>query len=373
MNRAEVIVDLGAIEANLKRILSNTSATGLAVVKANAYGHGLVPVAERALKSGAKWLGTALLEEALVLRQAGIAAPILAWLTPTTSDFESAIRHDIDLAIPAIEHLDAVIGAATKLAKPARIHLEVDTGMSRGGALNEWLPLCRRAKQASDSGLVEIVGIWSHFARADEPGERFNDLQIENFNARVGEARGEGINPEIVHLNNSAATLNEKRLHHDLVRIGIAMYGLSPSFETMGSSESLGLKPAMSIRAQIHLVKDVPAGSQVGYGGTAVTNSDTKLGIISMGYSDGIPRSASAAAGVLVGNTKAPIIGRVSMDQFVVDLGNDSIARAGDWAYLISPIDSAGYTADAWAQASGTINYEIVTRIAPRVPRIYVN
>lgn len=373
MNRAEVIVDLGAIESNLKRILGSTTATGLAVVKANAYGHGLVPVAERALRAGAKWLGTALLEEALTLRSSGITAPVLAWLTPTTSDFEDAIRNDIDLAIPAVEHLEAVIEAGKKLGKRARIHLEVDTGMSRGGALRDWIPLCNRAKQAADAGHVQVVGLWSHFARADEPGEKFNDEQITNFNLRVSDAKESGLEPELIHLGNSAATINDKRAHHDLVRIGISMYGLSPSVETMGGSESLGLIPAMSIRAQLHLVKDVPVGSQVGYGGTAVTDRDTKLGIIPMGYADGIPRSANSSAGVLVGNVKAPIIGRVSMDQFVVDLGNDSIARAGDWAYLISPIDSPGYTADAWAQASGTINYEIVTRIAPRVPRIYMN
>ena len=373
MNRAEVIVDLGAIEANLKQILSSTAAPGMAVVKANAYGHGLIPVAERALQAGAKWLGTALLEEAIALREAKISAPILAWLTPLSSDFEGAIRNQIDLAIPSVEHLEAVIKAAKQIGATARIHLEVDTGMTRGGALGEWIALCERAKQAELSGGVKVIGIWSHFARADEPGESFNDKQVENFNARVTQARSAGINPEILHLSNSAATINDKRAHNDLVRIGIAMYGLSPSYETMGSSVTLGLRPAMSIRAELHLVKDVPAGSQVGYGGTAITEQATKIGIVPMGYADGVPRSANGTAGVLVGISRAPIIGRVSMDQFVVDLGNDSIARAGDWAYLISPIDSAGYTADAWAQASGTINYEIVTRIAQRVPRIYIN
>lgn len=373
MNRAEVIVDLGAIEANLRRILSQTSATGLAVVKANAYGHGLIPVAERALKAGAKWLGTALLEEALALRAAKITAPILAWLTPISSDFESAIRNEIDLAIPSIDHLNSVINAAKQLGKSARIHLEVDTGMSRGGALSEWIPLCEQAKRAVDSGHVKVIGAWSHFARADEPGENLNDQQIANFDSQIIAARESGIDPEIIHLSNSAATINDKRAHRDLVRVGIGMYGLSPSVESMGDSPALGLQPAMSIRAELHLVKEVPAGSQVGYGGIATTDRVTKLGIIPMGYSDGLPRSANSMAGVLIGNKRAPIIGRVSMDQFVVDLGNDSIARAGDWAYLISPIDSAGYTADAWAQASGTINYEIVTRIAHRVPRIYVN
>ena len=186
-------------------------------------------------------------------------------------------------------------------------------------------------------------------------------------------------NPEITHLSNSAATINDPDSHFDLVRLGIAMYGLSPDVKTMGDSEKLNLIPAMSIRARVHLVKEVPAGSQVGYGGTAITKVDTKLAVIAMGYSDGIPRNASPDAGVLIGNKMSPIIGRVSMDQFVVDLGSESQARAGDWAYIIgspkrdSYTSANCYTADSWAAACGTINYEIVTRISPRVARVYLD
>jgi alanine racemase len=373
MNRAEAIIDLGALEANVKRILSATKAAGLAVVKADAYGHGLVPVAQRALKAGATWLGTALLEEALTLRSEGISAPIIAWLTPINDDFESAIRHEVDLAIPSITHLHAVNRAALKIGKRSRVHLEVDTGMSRGGALREWSELCKLASQLASDKKIEIIGIWSHFARADEPGHSFNQEQLLNFQARVDEARALGINPLILHLSNSAATLTNPGSHFDLVRLGISMYGLSPDIGSMGDSDKLNLSPVMSLRSQIHLVKEVPAGSQVGYGGTASTINDTKLGVIPMGYADGIPRNANSAVGVLVGNYKAPIIGRVSMDQFVVDLGNDSIAQAGEWAYLIGSEGTDGYTADAWAKACGTINYEIVTRIGARVPRIFKN
>ena len=371
--RAEALVDLSAIESNIKRLLSGTKAEGLAVVKADAYGHGLVPVAKRALSAGAKWLGTALLEEAITLRDASIDAPIIAWLTPVSDDFESAIRKRIDLAIPSIEHLHAVMNSSEALGISPRIHLEVDTGMSRGGALKEWNSLLTETAKFANSGKLEVVGIWSHFARADEPGHSFNEEQRENFNLRVAEARELGIIPKLLHLSNSAATLSNSSAHFDLVRLGIAMYGLSPDVESMGGSESLNLKPAMSLRAQLHLVKDVPAGSQVGYGGTAITSSDTRLGVVAMGYADGVPRNANSSAGVLVGNRKAPIIGRVSMDQFVVEIGNDSIAHAGDWAYLIGSEGGDGYTADAWAQACGTINYEIVTRIGPRVPRIFIN
>ena len=376
-NRAEVLIDLGAIRENIKYLMAKSGKPALAVVKADGYGHGLLPVAKSALSAGASWLGVALLEEAKALRLGGISAPIIAWLTPITDDFESAINEDIDIAIPSLAHLEAITSASRSLGKCARVHLEVDTGMSRGGALGEWSELVRSAKTYQNSGLIEVIGIWSHFARADEAGHEFNKKQLENFKGAVAEAKIAGITPQVIHLSNSAAAINDADSHFDLLRLGIAIYGLSPDFSYMGSSEKLNLKPAMSVRARIHLVKDVPAGSQVGYGGSAITNVDTKLGVIAMGYSDGIPRNANSSAGVLVGNKPAPIIGRVSMDQFVVDLGRDSSAMAGDWAYIIgsNPSDSytspSSYTADSWASASATINYEIVTRIAARVKRIY--
>ena len=377
MNRAEAIIDLAALESNVRRLLSGSKAKGLAVVKADAYGHGLIPIAERAVKAGASWVGTALLEEAIKVREGGIKVPIISWLTPIHDDFEAALQNQIDLAVPSIEHLTAVIKAADKTEIKPRLHLEVDTGMTRGGALGEWKALLHATSDLLKSNRVSVIGIWSHFARADEPGHKFNDEQIRNFEERVAEAAGYGIKPELLHLSNSAATLSNESAHYDLVRMGIAMYGLSPDVKNMGDSAKLNLHPVMSLRSQIHLVKDVPAGVQVGYGGTAITKEATKVGVITMGYADGVPRNANSIAGVLVGNKKAPILGRVSMDQFVVDLGNNSIARAGDWAYLIGSSvgdgGADGYTADAWGQASGTINYEIVTRIGPRVPRIYIN
>lgn len=373
MNRAEAIIDLAAITANVRAIQGRTNSSLLAVVKADAYGHGLVPVAERALASGVNWLGTALLEEALTLRAAGIKAPIIAWLTPTSDDFAVALKNRIDLAIPSLAHLEVVANAARESSEVARVHLEVDSGMSRGGALGEWQELIDRAAQAEEQGAIKVMGIWSHFARADEPEHSFNAEQLRTFEVRLSQARESGLNPEIVHLSNSAATLGKEAAHFDLVRVGIALYGLTPDVNNLGSSQSLGLRPVMSLRARLHLVKSVPAGSQVGYGGTATTKSETKLGVVAMGYADGVPRNADGSVGVLVGNKCAPIIGRVSMDQFVVDLGNNSVARAGDWAYLISDPATGGYTADAWAKACGTINYEIVTRIGPRVPRIFIN
>ena len=326
-NRAEVIVDLAAIKANIKHLMSRSGKPALAVVKADAYGHGLVPVARASVEAGVEWLGTALLEEALLIRKAGIKTRVIAWLTPITDDLSAAITNDIDLAIPSREHLHAIVEASKRAKKKARVHLEIDTGMSRGGALLEWSEMLVDAANAQSSGLIEIVGIWSHFARADEPGHQFNIEQRQRFIAGLEKAKALGINPEITHLSNSAATINDPDSHFDLVRLGIAMYGLSPDVKTMGDSEKLNLIPAMSIRARVHLVKEVPAGSQVGYGGTAITKVDTKLAVIAMGYADGIPRNATSDTGVLIGNKMSPIIGRVSMDQFVVDLGSE-IGRA---------------------------------------------
>ena len=169
-NRAEAIIDLSAIEKNIKHLMEQSTAPALAVVKANAYGHGLVAVGRRAVKAGASWLGVALLEEALTLRAARVTTPILAWLTPISDDFVAAIKHNIDLAIPSLAHLKEVIAAAQSLQTTARVHLEVDTGMTRGGALGEWHELVAEAKKAELSGAINVIGVWSHFARADEPG-----------------------------------------------------------------------------------------------------------------------------------------------------------------------------------------------------------
>ena len=362
--RAVAEINLKAIASNIALIESKTSAQILAVVKADAYGHGLIPVAKCAIASGATWLGTALLEEALTLRASGISAPIIAWLTPPSSDFKAAIESNIDLSIPSLKHLELVVAAGKALGKKPRVHIEIDTGMGRGGLLGEWEEFLIAIKGAD----VEVVGFWSHFARADEPDEISNINQLQDLERKLEELREQGINPEYIHIANSAATLTNELSHKEIIRLGISMYGLSPDVKTLGNSQSLDLEPAMTLKAEVHLVKRVPAGSPIGYGATELTSRDTKLAIIAMGYSDGIPRNTTNKAGVYVAGAKAPIIGRVSMDQFVVDLGPDSEAKAGDIAEVFGP---SGYSIDDWADAAGTINYEIVTRIASRVPRIY--
>ena len=362
-NRAEALVDLSAIKSNVATLKAKAGVNLLAVVKADAYGHGLVPVAKAALEAGADWLGVALLEEAIALRSAGISAPILAWLVPPGSDFQSAVDHDIDIAVASLKTLDEV--SAVKGAKRPRVHLEVDTGMTRGGFLDEWNKI-----DALHLNGVEIVGIFSHFARADEPGQPQNSDQLTRFKKMVASLESFGFTNLIRHLSNSAATLVDDASAFDMVRTGIAMYGLTPDLNNLGTSQSLDLKPAMTLRAKLHLVKEVPAGSSVGYGATDITKSDTKLGVVATGYADGIPRIAKNA-GVFLNGKRAPIIGRVSMDQFVVDLGADSPAQSGDWVTIFNDGSQGEYTADDWGAASGSINYEIVTRIGPRVPRIY--
>jgi alanine racemase len=363
MNRAEARIDTGNLAFNIAHLKATSKTNVMAVVKADAYGHGLLGVGLSAEKAGADWLGVALLEEAITLRTHGVRIPILAWLVSPGSDFKSAVDHDIDIAVASIAALREI---AALPGKP-RIHIELDTGMTRGGFLDEWQEFLQQ-----DFSTVNVIGVFSHFARADEPNEKQNDEQFNRFNQMVADLAKMGINPPIKHLSNSAATLKNPSAHFNLVRTGISLYGLSPDVSSLGNSRDLSLKPVMQLRAKLHLVKQVPAGAAVGYGATAHTTQETKLGVVAMGYADGIPRIAKNV-GVFIDGKRAPVIGRISMDQFVVDLGADSTAVSGDWVIVFGDGSKGEYTADDWGAASLSINYEIVTRIGPRVPRIYAH
>ena len=371
MSRARAEINLAAIAENLKLIKSKTSAQVLAVVKADAYGHGLINVAKAAEKSGADWLGTALLEEGIALRNGGITKPIISWLTPIGEDFRTAINLDIDLSVSSIELLNEVILVGKSINKVPRVHIEIDTGMNRGGFGDDWGLLLPEIVKAVKANEIKPIGIWSHFARADEPNEVMNKTQLDVFTQKVKQLNDAGVSPEFIHIANSAASLSNEAAHKNIIRWGIGLYGLSPDVINMGDSKSLGLKPAMKLFAKLQLVKAVKAGQSVGYGGTAITKSDTKLGVVTLGYADGVPRNANNSAGIYVAGKRAPIIGRVSMDQFVVDLGTDSSAKTGDEVIVFGDGSQGEYTIDEWAKACGTINYEIVTRIGVRVPRIY--
>ena len=371
-SHAQATVDLRAVRDNVAALRARTSAEVLAVVKADAYGHGLLPCARAAVAGGATWLGTALVEEALALRAAGLSAPrVVAWLLGPGERWADAVRADVDLSVNAVWALDEVAAAATEAGRPARVHLKVDTGLSRGGsALADWPDLVEAARKAEAAGTVTVVGLWSHLAYADAPGHPTIHRQAEEFRRALEHAEGAGIRPEVRHLANSAATLTAPEHHFDLVRPGLAVYGLSP-VPDVGDPASFGLRPAMTVTAGLVLVKRVPAGSGVSYGHTYTTTGETTLGLVPLGYADGIPRDASNVGPVLAAGRRRTVAGRVCMDQLGLDLGDDD-AAVGDEVVLFGPGDDGEPTAQDWADATGTISYEIVSRVGPRVPRVYV-
>jgi alanine racemase len=366
------VVDLGAITANV-RVLHERSATAelMAVVKADGYGHGLFESARAAQAGGATWLGAAQQPEAVALRDAGFDGRIFTWLHVPGNDFAEALIRDIDVSASAPWALDAIVEAARATGRTARLHLKADTGLGRNGAYGQdFLDLVAAARLHEAEGTVRVVGVWSHFAYADEPDHPTVRRQREVFEEAVRAAEAAGCDLEVRHLANSAATLTNASVHYDLVRPGIAVYGLTP-VPQLGGPDAYGLTPAMTLTARLSLVKRVPAGQGVSYGHAYVTPRETVLGLVPLGYADGIPRNATNVGPLAVHGRSHVIAGRVCMDQFVVDLGPDSTAQEGDEVVLFGA-DPAGPTAQGWADATGTISYEIVTRIGPRVPRVYV-
>jgi len=370
---ARATVDLDAIRRNVEVLGQHAgSAAVMAVVKADGYGHGLVPSARAAVSGGASWLGVAQLNEAMALRDNGIHVPVLSWLHVPGTDFVAAISADIDLSVSALWSLAEVAEAARTLGRTARIHLKVDSGLGRNGAFGEdWPVLLHAARSLEAEGVVRIVGVWSHFVYADEPAHPTVRSQQERFRQAVREAERAGCDLEVRHIANSAATLTNPDAAFDLVRPGLAVYGLSP-VPSLGDPRSFGLTPAMTLSADLAVTKRIPAGQGLSYGHLYVTSQDTTVGLVPMGYADGIPRNATNVGPVSLGGSRHTVSGRVCMDQFTVDLGPGSGAQAGDPVTLFGSGESGEPTAQDWAQATGTISYEIVTRIGARVPRIYV-
>ncbi|MER5776164.1 alanine racemase [Streptomyces sp. NPDC002039] len=371
--RAYAEIDLAAVRSNVRALRERAPRAALmAVVKSDGYGHGAVPCARAALEAGATWLGTATPEEALALRAAGIEARILCWLWTPGGPWREAVEADLDVAVSGMWALEEVREAARAAGRPARIQLKADTGLGRNGCQPaDWAELVGAAVAAQAEGTVDVTGVWSHLACADEPGHPSIALQLAAFRDMLAYAEKEGVEPEVRHIANSPATLTLPETHFDLVRCGIAVYGVSPAPE-LGTPAQLGLRPAMSLKASVALVKSVPAGHGVSYGHHYVTDRETRLALIPTGYADGIPRHASGSGPVLVGGEIRRVAGRVAMDQFVVDIGDADVA-AGDPAILFGPGDLGEPTAEDWAQAAHTIAYEIVTRIGGRVPRVYRN
>ncbi|OKI66555.1 alanine racemase [Streptomyces sp. MJM1172] len=367
-------IDLDAVRGNVRALRERAPrAQVMAVVKADGYGHGAVPCARAALDAGAAWIGTATPQEALALRAAGIDAPLMCWLWTPGGPWREAVEAGIDVSVSALWALDEVRAAARAAGRTARIQLKADTGLGRAGCQPaDWAELVGAAVAAQAEGTVRVTGLWSHFACADEPGHPSVPLQLAAFRDMLAYAEKEGVEPEVRHIANSPATLTLPESHFDLVRCGLAVYGVSPAPE-LGTPAQLGLRPAMTLKASVALVKAVPAGHGVSYGHHHVTAADTRLALIPAGYADGVPRHASGRGPVLVGGKVRTVAGRVAMDQFVVDLGPDDPVEAGDEAVLFGPGDGGEPTAEDWAQAAGTIAYEIVTRIGGRVPRVYRN
>ena len=368
---ANARVDLDAITHNARLLRGHADgAAFMGVVKADGYGHGMLPAARALLAGGATWLGTAFIHEALGLRKAGITAPLMSWIIPPGEPVGEAIENGIDLGVSDAAVLDAVLAAARRLGRTARVQLKIDTGLNRGGiAHGDWGPLVEAAARAEETGYLKVSGIWSHFACADEPGHPSIAAQLSVFHDALETADKIGLAPEVRHIANSAALLTLPEAHFDLVRGGIASYGLSP----IPDYDVPGLRPAMTLRARVALTKRVPAGSGVSYGHRYVTDRETTLALVPLGYADGVPRAAGNKGPVLLGGRKRVIAGTVCMDQFVIDVGDDDVA-AGEYAVLFGdPSEHPGVpSAQDWAQALDTIPYEIVTRVGVRVPREYV-
>jgi alanine racemase len=365
-------INLAAIRANVASLRRHAGeAAVMAVVKADGYGHGMVPCSQAALAGGATWLGVAFVDEALALRSAGIDVPVLAWLVSPHTDLRPAATHRVDVSMSAPWALELAAAATRESQRTIRVHLKADTGLGRGGAVpDEWPRLCEQAAKLAADALVSIVGVWSHLAYADSPTHPTIAAQQEQFERAWQVAASFGIFPEVRHLANSAATLGLPDTHYDLVRPGVAVYGLSPGPQ-VGRAADLGLHAAMRLRADVALAKRVQAGQGVSYAHRYTTSRETTLALVPLGYADGVPRNATNVGPVQIGGRRFTVSGTVCMDQFVVDVGDLDVS-AGDRVVLFGPGTDGEPTADDWAEAVGTINYEIVTRVGARVPRVYV-
>lgn len=374
---ARAVIDLDAIAANVRTLDAGTSAQVMAVVKADGYGHGLVPAARAARRGGATWLGAAQVVEAIELRAAGDTGRILTWLYAPGAPLREAVEADVDVAVAAPWNVEALVTAAREAGRTARVHLKVDTGLGRNGLTPAQLPeVLRAVMRAQAEGALAVVGVFSHFAFADAPSHPTVLGQAAQFARAVEAVERAGARLEVRHLANSAATLTNPGVHYDLVRPGIAVYGLSP-IPDLKTSEDLGLVPAMTLEAELATVKPLPGGHGLSYAHQYVTPGDTVVGVVPLGYADGVPRHCSGTDGrlgapVRVGGRRLAIAGRVCMDQLVVDLGPGASEQAGARVELFGTGADGGPTAQDWAEAAGTISYEIVTRLGARVPRHYV-
>jgi alanine racemase len=367
---AEAVVDLGAIEHNVRVLREHAGrAQVMAVVKADGYGHGATQVAHAALAAGAAELGVATVDEALALRAAGITAPVLAWLHPPGIDFGPALLADVQIAVSSVRQLDGLLDAVRRTGRTATVTVKIDTGLNRNGvALEQYPSMLTALRRAVAEDAIRLRGLMSHMVYADQPYNSTNDVQAQRFTDVLAHTRSQGLRFEVAHLSNSAATMSRPDLAFDLVRPGIAVYGLSPVPE-LGD---MGLKPAMTVKCAVALVKSIRAGESVSYGHTWTADRDTNLGLLPIGYADGVFRALGGRLDVLINGRRRPGVGRICMDQFVVDLGPGLLDVAeGDEAILFGPGAGGEPTAQDWADLLGTIHYEVVTSPRGRISRTY--
>jgi alanine racemase len=370
---ASAEIDLAAFRSNVAALKEHAGVPVMVVVKADGYGHGILACAREARAAGAEWLGVATPTEALTLREAGDTGPMLAWLYGMDEDLTPLVAVDVDVSTQSVEQIGRVISAAAVAERRARVHLKIDTGLSRNGTpAYDWQRVCAAAAEAEHAGALAVVGIWSHFAAADEPGHPSVPLQMEAFQQAYEQARAAGLEPTLRHLSNSAGALVVPQARLDLVRVGIAAYGIDPA-PGIAALAGIALQPVMRLRAQLVNVKQIEAGAGVSYGWTWIAEATTTVGLVPLGYGDGIPRHAGNRAWVGWSGSRVPVRGRICMDQFVVELGAGRVAQSGEEVIIFGPGDHGEPTAADWAAWCDTIGYEIVTRIGTRVPRRYLN
>jgi alanine racemase len=366
---AEAVVDLNAIAHNTRLLISAAApASMMAIVKADAFGHGAAEVARTVLAAGATWLGVAFAAEALALRAAGITAPLLYWLPAPPETTEALLAADVAVSVGSVESLQSLADIATRTGRVAEVHLKVDSGMSRGGApAEEWNLLFTWAHKFEVAGILRVRGLWTHLASAEDAESNVLQMQLIDFRTAHLAAQLAGLNPEILHVANSAATLQVPASRFDLVRPGLAVYGIEPV-----PDRTFGLRPAMTVRAPVALTKRVLAGTGVSYGPDYHTRRETTLALVPLGFADGVPRRAGNRGEFAIHGVRCPVAGRVCMDQVVVDVG-DLPVRAGETAVMFGPGDDGEPTAAEWAAWGDTNANDILAGIGPRVVRRYVN
>lgn len=367
---AEAVVDLDAVAHNVRLLRGHAgSAQVMVVVKADGYGHGATQVGRAALAAGAAELGVATIDEALALRRDGITAPVLSWLHPPGADFAPAVQADVEIGVSSVRQLAELVDAVARTGRTATVTVKVDTGLNRNGVgAAEYPSFLAALKRAHADDAIRVRGLMSHLVHGDAPDNPVNDLQAQRLSDMLAQARAKGVHPEVVHLSNSPAAMTRPDLTFDMVRTGIAVYGQTPIPER----GDMGLRPAMTLKCPVALVRSVRAGEGVSYGHTWIAERDTTLALLPIGYADGVFRNLSGRIDVLIDGRLRRNVGRICMDQFVVDLGPDSDVADGDDAILFGAGAQGESTAQDWAELLGTINYEVVTSPRGRVVRTYV-